>query len=126
MPIHITWDNSDRTILRWDFEPDWDWDEFRSAAAAAEMMITQVPHRVDIIHNALANPDVPPPAMRFKPRPLDLPARVGVIVLVGDNPALSALITLFMRVFHTLNTRLAAASSLEEARMIIAEAPVRA
>ena len=124
MPIHIAWDNADRTILRWDFEQNWDWDELRSAAAAAELMITQVPHRVDIIHNALCGPEMPSDAQRHKQRALDLPSRVGVIVLVGDSPMLSVLLTLFMRVFHSFNTRLATASSLEEARMIIAEAPV--
>jgi hypothetical protein len=125
MPIHIAWDDADRTILRWDFEQDWDWDELRSAVAATELMITQVPHRVNIIHNALSTPNVPRPTQRHKQHPLDLPSRVGVIVLVGDNPVLSALVTIFMRVFHTLNSRLATASSLEEARLIIAEAPAR-
>ena len=125
MSIHITWDNTDRTILRWDFEQGWDWDEMRSAAAAAEMMITQSAERVSMIHNALSSCDVPRLPQRFKQRPLDLPARVGMIVLVGDNPTMSSLLTLFLRAFQSLNSRLATASTLEEARRIIAEAPVR-
>jgi hypothetical protein len=47
MPITVNWDNDAKTVIRYDFEGHWNWDEFRAAANEAFVFTRSVQHRVD-------------------------------------------------------------------------------
>ena len=52
MAISVQWDNEARTIIRWDFEAEWSWDELADTARVSSAMIATREDDVDIILNA--------------------------------------------------------------------------
>lgn len=49
MAILALWDNTDKTVIRLEFETEWTWDELHDAIATTDEMIVSVDHTVDII-----------------------------------------------------------------------------
>jgi hypothetical protein len=50
MTIHLRWDNpDDKSVIWYDFDADWTWDDLYLQSEAAHKMRDTVPHRVDTI-----------------------------------------------------------------------------
>src|SRR5688572_10359833 len=45
MPIKITWDNVEQTILRYEIWNEWTWHEFEQTTTFARSMVNSTPHR---------------------------------------------------------------------------------
>lgn len=63
MPITVSWDDTEKTVLRYDFEGNWTWDEFQQAKEESDAMLDSVPHSVDVILNYGNNHWLPPGAI---------------------------------------------------------------
>ena len=49
MNITVTWDNDEKTILRYNYGKSWNWNDFNQAAKEAYEMLDLVTHTVSII-----------------------------------------------------------------------------
>ena len=49
MNISVVWDNEEKTILRYIYGKNWNWNDFHSAAKEAYQMLDAVSHKVNII-----------------------------------------------------------------------------
>lgn len=49
MHITVDWDNENRTIIRFQFQRGWTWDNLRAAIGQADDLITSVDHPVNLV-----------------------------------------------------------------------------
>ncbi len=59
MTINVTWDNDEKTTIRYDFAANWMWQEFDTAIDSGYQMMSIVPHTVDNIINSLESSKMP-------------------------------------------------------------------
>ncbi|MFN8373769.1 MAG: hypothetical protein U0694_12955 [Anaerolineae bacterium] len=122
MNVHVSWDDAEQTIIRYDFDGNWTWDEFHAAAHEAYAMTRSVEHRVHTISYFRPGAMIPPDALvQFRLAMSNAPANRGVTVIVGGSRFTRTLVEVFSKINRTLGERLKLAHSLEEARQIISE-----
>ena len=51
MGIAVQWDNLEHSIIRWDFENDWSWDDFADTVRVSSAMIASADEIVSVILN---------------------------------------------------------------------------
>ncbi|MCC6616862.1 MAG: hypothetical protein IT320_25540 [Anaerolineae bacterium] len=51
MGIAVQWDNAEQTVIRWDFEEAWTWDEFADSARVSSAMIASRESTINVILN---------------------------------------------------------------------------
>ncbi|MCC6612656.1 MAG: hypothetical protein IT320_04200 [Anaerolineae bacterium] len=56
--VHVDWDDEDHQILRYVFEPRWDWEDFFKAVAEARAMMDSAPGNVGVIFDAADAPNI--------------------------------------------------------------------
>ena len=120
MPVHVSWDNEDKTIIHYQFDQDWTWDEFFPAQARAQELISTVPHKVGVIlethhngaipHNLLANARN---GLRTKHPNTD------IVVIVVTRPFIRTMIGTVRALSPLAHVHLEMAFTLDEARVII-------
>ena len=59
MAINVTWDNEEKTILRFTYEGPWDWEEFYASMAEGYAMMDAVGCKVDHIYDISNSPMLP-------------------------------------------------------------------
>lgn len=59
MAIHVIWDNTERTVLRYDFDVSWTWQELYDAVDTANALMDTVQHDVGSIFNIQRGTTVP-------------------------------------------------------------------
>ncbi len=121
MSITVEWDNEAKTAIRFDIHAGSGWEAFDRAVALGNQMMTGVEHVVDVIINPDEEAPPPPGAMaRFKQAQASSPYNRGLIVIVGANLLARLLVTTFSRIYPSLGEEVRFASSLEDARDILA------
>lgn len=115
MGIAVVWDDDEKTIIRWDFDEKWTWDEFHEAFRISLEMSENITYRVDVIPNATKSPHMPIGALaEFKRLDSQLPDIVKLIVVAGTSAFTRSMIELFGKIYRAQSWR--TASSLDEAR----------
>jgi hypothetical protein len=122
MSIDLIWDNEARTILRYDYHPGWTLEDFDRAEHRLHGLLAEVPHEIDVIALFLPSSDPPVGSLsRFKRIQDEMPAQVGVVVVINSSPFVALLLSVFLRVYRQYAHRLWLADSLEDARRRLAE-----
>jgi hypothetical protein len=122
MSIKVSWDNEAKTIIRYDFEGDWNWEEFHVAAQEAFKLTRSVEHTVDTISNFLPGTRLPANAfLQFRRAMVDAPKNRGVTAIAGNSSFITRMVSVFSKVNKRLGERLVVVASLEEARKVLAE-----
>jgi len=119
VPIHIHWDNDEKTILRHDFEGEWTWGEYFELMRERNAHMSSVTHRVDVIANM--KPGIMPTGFALNSAKTSLrtaPPNHGIFVIVV-NAVVSTMLDVFKQFDRDTGTILRAANSVEEAREII-------
>jgi hypothetical protein len=120
--IGVTWDNEQKTVIRYDFPARWTWDEFFQVKVIADTMIDATRHREPIgalfvfpqklhippdVINAVRN------AMHQKH------PRAFLLVVVADNALIHALLITLAKISLLARQTLVQAKSIEAGREII-------
>jgi hypothetical protein len=122
MSIKVTWDNAERTIICFDFEGRWDWDELYAASDQATEMLDSVDHMVDFIMDIRETQKIPKDFMSHAERIASgSHPRRGMMVVVGANRLLRTVGSGLRRLFPDATRNLVFAADLEEAEEIIAD-----
>jgi hypothetical protein len=122
MNIKVAWDNEDKTVIRYDFEGPWTWDDFRIAAEKAFAMTRSVEHTVDTISNFFPGVLLPANAMfHFRRVMEDAPKNRGVNVIVGSSAFIRTMVMMFSSVNRQLAKRIIIVDRLDQARAALAE-----
>jgi hypothetical protein len=125
MPLHVYWDNHEKTIIRCEADGLWTWDEYHQALDQIAAMMREVEHRVDLM-NIRGNDRASMPrgsAMpHFKRAMKIMPPNRGLMVLVTNSAFGKSMVSVFLKVYGQISgDRLVMAGSIEEAYRRIAE-----
>jgi hypothetical protein len=124
MGTHVTWDNSDQTVIRIDFEGAWTWDDFVGAMAEARQLMLGVSHQVDLIVNM--KPGTMPRNGNAFAYGVDVmrkwPASLRTILVV-TNPYVQAFGTPFIQLNRSLAAKMHLVTSLEDAYRFLEKQP---
>ena len=92
MPIRVYWDDPEKTIVRYDFEGNWTWDELYKVYYQAIAMETSVPYRVDIILDMRLSGRIPGNVLlHIKNFSEKQPPNVGLSIFVTTNAFITSL-----------------------------------
>ena len=120
MGIGVVWDDEQQSIIRWDFEANWDWSEFREAFEISLEMASGVEYRIDIIPYTANTEYMPPGALsQFKRISDNVPDNTHLIVITGGDILANVMIQTFAKIWRASTWR--TARTLEEARDIITQ-----
>lgn len=118
MGIQVVWDDPEKTILRWDFDPEWTWDDFWAAFDESVRLGDGYTHRVDVMPNVTNTKQLPIGALgAFKRVDSRKPDYTRLVVVAGPDTVTSLLIKTFAQVNRIDSWR--TAKTLDEARAII-------
>jgi hypothetical protein len=118
MTIHVVWDDADKSIIRWDFEPEWDWNDFWEAFAESIRMGEGYTRRVDVIPDVTHTKRLPIGALgAFKSADGKMPNFTKLVVIAGPDSITRAIIKTFAQINRIDSWRTAA--TLDEARALI-------
>jgi hypothetical protein len=117
MSVNVSWDNDDKTIIRYDFDGQWTWNDFNAATVDAFAMTRSVDHRVDSISYFNKGAALPPNALfQFRRAMANAPKNRGKTVIVGGSAFIKTMVAVFSHLNRELGERLALADTLDEAR----------
>ena len=106
MTIKVAWDGDDTTLVRWDMDADWTWDEFDRAVDESAVLMDTVTHQVDLLalsqRSLPPTPNVLPHFIRSQNYPIKN-ANGGYLVIVGVWQ--SGVIASVMRIVETTSSR---------------------
>ncbi len=120
MSIQVVWDNEEHSVIRYDYNSGWTWDDFREAGKVTTDMIKTVDHPVHVIASFADRAFPPMGALgRFKSAQESLPKET-VVVVVGGGAFINALVSTFTGLYRNHVSRLLVAKSLQDARTKIA------
>ena len=120
VPIRVEWGNPEKTILKEIIEGEWTLADIYGMLDAADKLISQVPHRVDIIADMssarFSKSNLLSTLGRIERR---RPTNTGMIVAVKANTYLKAMAELARKVAPTALVNVQFADTLEQAQEIL-------
>ncbi|MBN2305085.1 MAG: hypothetical protein JXQ72_11435 [Anaerolineae bacterium] len=124
MSISVAWDNSEKTAIRYDFDPMWTWQDFVAATQEDDALFDSVDHTVHLVLNMQQIKTFPSnPLQHLKRLSGHLNPQLGLIVCVGNNAWATKVLEIFYKVYGQRAEGLTGVESvhtLDEARQIIA------
>jgi hypothetical protein len=118
MAIHVVWDDAEQSIIRWDFDSEWDWNDFWNAFAESIRMGEGYTRRVDVIPNVTNTKRLPIGALgAFKSADSKLPDFTKLVVVAGSDSVTRMIIKTFAQINRIESWR--TATTVDEARAII-------
>jgi hypothetical protein len=122
MPITLAWDNDDKTILRWDFEGDWNWNLVKETLGKSVAMRQTVGHDVALIFDMRDAAPLRAGALHQTAENLAAaPEGRQVLIVVGQGTFMQAMVAIFQKVYPTMKNEIKHAATLDEARALIKE-----
>ena len=121
MSVIVTWDNDERTTVRYDFSGSWRWDEFRAAFRQAQEMMEGVGHMVDVIADFETSGCVPTETLaRLAYVAARRPTNLGNSVVVGTKVFETTTLRVFGIFYGEMARAVHYAHSLDRARALLA------
>jgi hypothetical protein len=121
MGIKASWDNEDHTILRFNYEGSWTWDDLHNALSQGHAMMRTETHTVDVLIDVSQSRLIPSGALARGKHIDDIkPDNHGMTAVVGANTFMQGLYDLFRKIYRK-NLNVVYVPTLEEARAKIAE-----
>jgi hypothetical protein len=120
MGITVDWDNTAKTIVRYEFDEQWKWEEFYVAKKHAYTIINTVPHKVGVIMNAPPNVQLPPNMLTHSLSALrNKHPNTVILVFVLTQPFMRAMISTMGKISRMASSSIELATTLDEARAIV-------
>ena len=120
MGVSAVWDNEAHTIIRYIYEGKWTWDEWYIVADQVQEMLKSVDHQVAMIIDTRTS-SLPPGAISRFRTISSRSDKVHLVVMVGGNAFVAAIFRIVQKVVPPAGHHFTMASSLEEARAVIAK-----
>lgn len=120
MTVTAAWDNLDKTILLYEFEGHWTWDELHNAVNQARELLDQVEHQVDVIVDLEKSRPIPSNAVvQFRRLSNIQTDRMRLRVVVGGNGMATALMNIFNMVYRHVSDNYRVATTRDQAYIVI-------
>jgi hypothetical protein len=126
MPVNVYWEDADKSIVRYDFEASWTWDELYAAYYEAIAMETSVTYRVDVILDMRRSNRIPANALlHVKNLSEKQPPNIGVSIFVTTNTFIISMVNMAIKAYKKIAFYFRLVNTLESAHEIIATARQR-
>ena len=123
MSVRAYWVNEEKTVVRYDFEGNWTWDELYPVFQEALAMERSVPHRVDVILDMTRAGRLPANALLHVKNISDKqPDNIGLTVIVSPNQFVGSLYTIGVRFYAKIAYYFRVTKTFDEANAVIAAA----
>jgi hypothetical protein len=120
MPISLTWDNSELTVIRLTFDGQWSWDDCDDAVSLITDMLADVNHPIDlIIHFRSCHVSHDTIKQVKSGNAFYWPPQAGLGALVGVKGFLRTLLMLVIHVYPDSAQRFLIAPTVEDARRML-------
>jgi hypothetical protein len=121
MPVHIQWDNADKTIILHQYEGEVSTNDYLHAINRTFQMLNSVPHTVHLIYDRSGVTGVPQQMSRiFQVAGKYLTENIGIKVVVGANLTTTINLQLCRVIAPGVAKNTHFANSVNEARQLIA------
>lgn len=122
MPTSCRWDDAEKSIIYIAYEGNWTWEEYFEVADTSRQMALSVSHRVDYIGDFQGGISPRTGSQMSNGRKVmqNLAPNSGIVVTV-DNAFTRIQLSIFKAIDRRLGAIIHGASSVEEARRIIAQ-----
>jgi hypothetical protein len=118
--ITISWDTPRKTVLRYDLNVNWNWDDFTRTSHMACAMMRAAGHEVSVIINLLPGGHFPTGGLTpIRQMLAYTPDNLGVIVVVSDDAAAHYTVKMLSKFDDMLSGRIALAATLDEGRALL-------
>ncbi len=107
MAISVQWDNNEQTIVRFEYEGNWDWEGFYKYIGEANEMMDTVPHPVVSIVDMSKTNHMPPNAIAHIRRIVDVSKEhnnSNISVFVGAGRFAEMLFSTLQKVYPDTKT----------------------
>ncbi len=122
MSIQVYWEDDEKTILRYDFEGDWTWDELYTVFNQGVDMASAVDHRVDAIADMRHSGRIPGHAISHLRTIADRQTQnVNLRIIVTTNTFILTIYRTGAKVYRQIPRYFQVVGTIEEAHKIIAE-----
>lgn len=123
MPIQLYWEDTEKTIVRYDFQGAWAWDDLYAVYYQAIEMETSVPHRVDIILDMRSGSRIPANALlHIKNLSEKQPPNVGLSIFVTSNAFVTSMYNMAIKVHRKIAFYFRLVNTLDDAHAMIERA----
>jgi hypothetical protein len=120
MAVRVFWDNDDQTIIHYQFDENWTWDEFFPAKAHAQELINTVSHKVGVILETHHNGVIPHNLLgNFRNGLRTKHPNTAIVVIVVTRPFIRTMISTVRALSPLAFVHLEMAFTLDEARLLI-------
>lgn len=120
--ITLEWDNAEKTILRYTFQGNWNWDDYLEYLAIGRKMMAEVEHEVSILNDMRQMTQLPPNFVNTARNVItSRPDNTGLAVFLTTNTFFQATHRILGRMLEEVPTRYILVSTEEEAYQKIAE-----
>ena len=121
MPITVKWDNDSKTVVNYEFNGKWTWDEYHTAIHTAYEMVEKLPYIVNMILDFRHANAFPSNALSIFGRSMKTPPKeFDLALVVSRSGFIEAIYYVFRRLNGKLAEKLVLVKTLEEARTVLA------
>lgn len=121
MPITVRWDNDSQTVVYYEFNGKWTWEEYHNAIHSAYELVEKLPYVVNMILDFRHANVMPSNALSIFGRSMKTPPRdFDLAVLVTKSGFIEAIYNVFRRVNGKMAEKLVMVKTVEEARALLA------
>jgi hypothetical protein len=127
MPVRVYWEDEPQTIVRYDFDGPWTWDDLYPAYYQAIQMERSVEYRVDVILDLRHSGRMPANVLlHIKNISEKQPPNLGLSVFVTTNTFMHSLYQTGIRFYNKIGYYFRMVKTLDEAHSMIAQSRLAA
>jgi hypothetical protein len=122
MPISVKWDNDKKTVVHYEFNGKWTWEEYHSAIQQAYEMVKELPYIVNMILDFRFANVLPSNALSIFGRSMKTPPKeFDLALIVSKSGFIEAIYNVFRRLNGKMAEKLVLVRTIEEARSVLAD-----
>jgi hypothetical protein len=121
MSVSSYWDNPEKTIMVYEFDGEWTWEEFYSVFEQVKKVIHPLPHVVNFICRYPTSYLYIPPNILSQIRRIyqDVPNNIGVTAVVGGSTAAMTVYDIIKRIYPVIAEHFILVGTMEQARTLL-------
>lgn len=120
MPITVSWDDEQQSMIRWDFSGDWSWADSSSAADTTRKLLAATPEQslIAILFDLATMQAIPRDSLRNMRQLLHGLRTQDIVIVCGDSVAVNVMIAFLRSIYRGDANHLYVATTLAAGRQM--------
>lgn len=104
--MQVSWDNSERTIIRYTYQNDWNWDDYLDKLLIGRRMMQEVDHQVCVLNDMRQIQQLPPNFLSTARSIISSrPDNTGLCILLTTNIYFKAMYRVLAQILEIVPTQ---------------------